>query len=367
MRMRLTVLVAALLVFAVVPAVGADEIYEFPAPVFDIDAAPDGSILVGVNDGGRTIQAINGGEVSTLMEFESATAIQGVSSIGRGNAFITTAGSDLAQDGELYRGAPGKVRMVADLASFEVDNDIDAFAGPQWKDQACEAIDGFSAGPQNNPYHVTTRSGGTALVADAAGNTVLSAKTNGQIDWLAVFTPPIDDDSDDYLIRWFAGDEEDIPCYVQPVPTAVAIAPDGDLYVGELTGALAEGEGLPVGMSRVWRIDSGASHVVCSEKAEDATSGCELFADGFTSIIDVTFGPDGRLYVAEYDEMSWIAAFVPGLPGGGTINACDLGGTCEEVATGLEFASAITFDKWGNLWVLENNIFGPTVRMLDLP
>lgn len=250
-----------------------------------------------------------------------------------------------------------------------------------WKDQRCEFIDGFSTGPQNNPFHVTTLSGSTALVADAAGNTLLSAKTNGVIDWVAVFTPPTDGNGE-WLIRFHQDmvDEdtpivgEPIPCYVQPVPTSVAIGPNGDLYVGELTGTLAfqEEEGFtslfPIGLSRVWKIDAGASHVVCSERPEHATGGCELFADGFTSIIDVAFGPDGRLYVVEYDEASWLGG-ITGFAEGGTINACDPSGSCTVVTSGLEFPSAITFDKSGHLWLLENNATGatPTVRRVSLP
>lgn len=360
--------VATMLV-ALVPAAGADEQYEFESPVYDIAAAPDGSILVGENGGDAfTVKEIRRGEVGLVAEIDAPTAINGLATIGRGNFFLTTMGSDLAQDGELWRVSRGSVREVADLAAFELDNDPDAFAGPQWKDQACEAIDGFSAGPQNNPFHLTALSGGTALVADAAGNTLLSATTSGAIDWLALFTPPVDTDGD-WLIRWFAGENEDIPCYVQPVPTSVAIGPDGDYFVGELTGA-TEGLTLPIGLSRVWRIQAGANNVVCSQT--DPAPDCELLIDGLTSVIDLAFGPDGLLYVVEYDANSWIAAFVPVLVAGGNISAYDpdTGALVRVVASELDFPSAITFDEWGNLWLLENDdIAGvtPTVRQLDIP
>ncbi|HUG08001.1 MAG TPA: ScyD/ScyE family protein [Acidimicrobiia bacterium] len=388
---RRTVLIlataVAAMLLALVPAAGADEQYEFESPVYDIAAAPDGSILVGENGGEAfTVKEIRKGEIGLVAEIDAETPIQGLSAIGRANFFLTTSGTDLAQNGELWRVSRGVAREVADLAAFERNNDPDAFEGPMWKDQRCEFIDGFSTGPQNNPFHVTTLSGSTVLVADAAGNTLLSAKTNGAIDWVAVFTPPTDGNGE-WLIRFHQDmvDEdtpivgEPIPCYVQPVPTSVAIGPDGDLYVGELMGTLAfqEEEGLssllPIGLSRVWKIDAGASHVVCSERPEHATGGCELFADGFTSIIDLEFGPDGKLYVVEYDEASWLAPFLSIAAEGGTIHACDLGANCEVVASELEFPSAITFDKRGNLWLLENNdtraIMGnpPTVRVLDLP
>lgn len=346
----------------------ADGPFAFPAPVYDIAATPSGSILVGLNNGGtRSIQIINNGEISTMATVDVATDIQGIAVVGDGNAFFTTGGSDLAQNGELYRISQGNVRMVADLAAFERNHDPDATAGPMWKKQACEAIDGFNAGPQNNPFKVTAASGGKVLVPDAAGNTLLSATTSGKIDWLAIFTPPLNANGD-YMIRWEA--DEATPCYVQPVPTSVAIAPNGDVYVGELTGALSEQDGLPIGLSRVWKIRAGAEHVVCSEK--DPSPNAEVFINGLTSVIDIAFGPDGLLYVVEYDRSSWIASFVPGLASGGRVSAYNsTGELVKTVASDLQFPSAITFDKGGHLWVLENNAtFGvtgknPTVRRLN--
>ena len=341
--------------------------FEFSAPVYDIATTPDGAVLVGLNSGDmKEIQIIRNGKISTMSKFEADNNIQGIATIGAGNAFVTTAGSDLAQTGALYRVSQGNARMVADLGAFERENDPDAYEGLMWKNQLCEATDGFSAGPQNNPFKVAALSGNTALVADAAGNTLLSATTTGEVDWKAIFTPPTDDEGN-YLVRWFAGDDADIPCYVQPVPTSVAVGPDGYIYVGELTGAVSEEAGLPIGLSRVWKIPADATHVVCSEDSGP----CEVIVDGLTSVIDIAIGPDGRLYVVEFDEMSWIASFVDGLAAGGTITSYDLDGSNEEVvATGLSFPSAISFDKKGNLWLLENNSialpgYPPTVRMLE--
>jgi hypothetical protein len=36
-----------------------------------------------------------------------------------------------------------------------------------------------------------------------------------------------------------------------------------------------------------------------------------VVADGFTSIVDLTFGPDGTLYDVELDEASWAALEFP--------------------------------------------------------
>lgn len=70
--------------------------------------------------------------------------------------------------------------------------------------------------------------------------------------------------------------------------------------------------------------------------------------------------------MVEYDANSWLSVILGAPLGGGRISRCDTGtGVCEVVATDLMLPSAITFDKWGNLWLLEKNVVAPTVRMLD--
>lgn len=331
--------------------------YEFEGVVFDISATPDGSIMVGLNSGeSRSIQLIKNGEIRTLHEVETNTNIQGVQSIGTGNAFFTTGGSDLAEDGELYRISNGKLRMVADLGKFEQENDPDAFEGLQWKNQLCEEEGEFSAGPQNNPFKVTALDGGTALIGDAAGNTILQATTSGHIDYKAILTPPLNENGE-FMVLF---EHDGLTCYVQPVATSVAVGPDGYIYAGELIGAVPDG--LPIGLSRVWKFPADAKNLVCSEL--NGSENCHLLIDGLTSIIDLEISPDGLLYVVEYDENSWLAPFIF-TEFSGTISAYDLQGNLIKTATDLELPSAITFDKKGNLWVLEKNIFGPTVRMMD--
>ena len=53
-------------------------------------------------------------------------------------------------------------------------------------------------------------------------------------------------------------------------------------------------------------------------------------------IVDLTFGPDGTLYVVEIDEASWAAVEFGVGALGGTVNACNpTTWTCSQVATGL--------------------------------
>ncbi|MEW5992637.1 MAG: hypothetical protein AB1736_15020, partial [Chloroflexota bacterium] len=76
-------------------------------------------------------------------------------------------------------------------------------------------------------------------------------------------------------------------------------------------------------------------------------------ADGFTSIVDLNFGPDGTLYATERDEASCGRSEVFQAPTGGTINACAWGSfrlDCDEVATGLPIQMSTTIDKDGTLW-----------------
>lgn len=363
-------------------AQSAGQVYEFAPPVFDIAAAPNGNILVAETVFPAVPEGV-GGTMSTIKEIRRTgpggvrdvtdmttlpgSPVNGLAMIGARSFFATSGGKDTALAAGVWHVTPGGQSLIGDVEAFETTVDPDANEGPQWKVTACEESPPFSAGPQSNPYHLERLRGGTALVADAAGNSLLEANMNGRLDWVAVFTPPTetgqssDDPADWMVLLSFPG----LDCYVQPVPTAVAIGPDGGYYVGELTGVTPEDIGVgsspTTGLSRVWRIEPGARNVTCP------SADCLQVLGGFTSIIDVAFGPDGMLYVVEYDEANWFAATVLGLGSGGTINACDVGtGGCSIVESGLTLPSAITFDKWGNLWLLENNLAVPTVRQVDL-
>lgn len=338
--------------------------YTFSAPVFDIAATPDGSILVTEGNIIKEISRNGVREIVTIPTVQgegpigvpATTPINGLEPIGRGNFFVTRGGLDLALGAGLFRASRGGARLVADIEAFETAHDPDAEEGPQWKDLECEAAQGFSPGPQSNPFHLTALSGSEVLIGDAAGNTLLWAKTNGEVDWVAVFTPPVDE-SGDFLVEQTL--EDGTECFVQPVPTSIAIGADGAYYVGELTGAAAP----PLDVARVWRIEPGSRHVVCP------SANCQVVISGLTAVIDVAFGPDGLLYVVEYDRNGWLAPLVPAIPlAGGTISRCDVStGACSIVEDILTLPGAITFDKSGNLWVVENNIIDPVVRRVDLP
>jgi hypothetical protein len=84
-------------------------------------------------------------------------------------------------------------------------------------------------------------------------------------------------------------------------------------------------------------------------------------------VIDLEFGPDGLLYVLEYDEAGWFATFNPMTVTNGTINRCDVStmpATCTVVVNDLVLPGAITFDSKGDLWVVERNVTTPEVRRI---
>ena len=274
-------------------------------------AAPNGDIMVAdlfAGVGSRT-----GGLGIAL------PGVTDIGPIGRGALWATVGPDDgnttFEDRGQaLYRASKGTNRKIANLFAFENAHNPDGL------------------GIDSNPYDVEPLGGRAALVVDAAGNDLLRVDNRGRVDVLAVFPK---------------GDPVPVPfppgaLAPESVPTSVAIGPDGHYYVGELTGFPAA-----PGISSIWRVAPGASWADCpSDDCQKAFDG------GFTSIIDLAFGPDGQLYVAELDESTWLA-FTPGgpAPTGGTINRCDLGaGSCSVVADGIFFLTAITFGTDGTLW-----------------
>lgn len=317
----------------------ADDIH-LPAatPVFGLSTAPDGSYLV--SDVGSGVFEIRKGSSSPVAQLPGATDVV---AIGRGVMFAITS-EGFGGDGRLYRASRGNLREIADLVAFEEDENPDG---------------GII---ESNPFNVVVDNGGRAIIADAAGNSLLAADQQGHVEWIA--TVPDELVSTDNAKAIFGcPDSGAPPCGLPPmlpaqgVLTSVAIAPDGAYYVGELKGFPA-----PTGESRVWRIKPGAHHAQCGASAD-----CEVFADGFTSIIDLAIGPDGTLYVVEFDEASWLAAeFGQGI--GGSVNACDTStGTCTEIATGLPLVTAATVGKDGRVSVVINALIPGAAAIRTLP
>lgn len=323
--------VASLVLATPVSAVELPDSQTYATPAFHVSAAPGGSLFVA--DAGAGIVELRKGASSMLAELPGVTD---VAAIGRGSLFATTGGGPETPPGtaQLFRVSNGRTALVADLRDFEATVNPDG----------SEIID-------TNPFSVVALNGGRALVADAGGNVLLTVANDGSIDWVALFPEEIVSTAN---IQSLAGCPEAAPevafaCGLppmmpaQPVPTSVAIGPDGAFYVGELKGFPG-----PTGESRVWRIEPGALHADCG-----TSPACSVVADGFTSIVDLNFGADGTLYVTELDEASWAAIEIFGTVTGGTVNACNVtSGACSVVATGLPMAMSATPAADGGLYAL---------------
>jgi hypothetical protein len=125
--------------------------------------------------------------------------------------------------------------------------------------------------------------GGQRAIADAGANALLAVDRRARVRTLAVFPPvlaPLPDGS------------AQIPA--DPVPTSVTRGPDGAYYVGQLVGFP-----FPEGAAKVWRVPF--------EGGEP-----EVFAEGFTHITDLDFGPDGSLYVLQLSTRSFLAGDLTG-------------------------------------------------------
>ncbi len=337
------VTLAGVVALLAAPAV-AGALGGFQGPLFGLGTAPNGDLLVADASTG-IITVKNDSIVRTI----SRPGVTDVSAIGSGTFWVTTgAGADPTADtGQgLWRVSNGGSRLIVNLFAFE------------------EAVnpDGHIPGhdvPDSNPFDVQSLGGGAALVVDAGGNDLLHVNNRGQVKVLAVFPDEVVSTQNIKDLADCPPDSMDFPCFLpemmpaEAVPTSVAIGPDGWYYVGELKGFPG-----PTGESRIWKVAPNATGADCPNPR------CVLVFDGgFTSIIDLAFGPDGNLYVAELDEASWAAVEIFGTPVGGTINSCDLSSKmCVEVATDIIELTAITFGKDGSLWATRNavsGVFGP--------
>ena len=313
-------------------------VYPFASPVFGLAAAPDGSLLAA--DAGSGVYEIRNGQFGQVASLPGVTD---VAPLGRGDMFALTS-PGFGGEGKLYRISRGSTHEVADILAFE------------------ESVNPDGGIIESNPFDVAALTGGTALVADAAGNSLLIVDARGQVDWVATLPNELVSTANAKQIFGCPGSgvppcglPEMIPA--QAVATSIAIGPDGAYYVGELKGFPA-----PTGESRVWRIEPGTRHAICG-----SSPACQVVADGFTSIVDLTFGPDGTLYVVELDEASWLA-MEEGVGVGGSINACDpQTWTCEQVATGLPMLTSATVDRAGTVYVVTNALIPGAVDVSPLP
>ncbi|MGE5402711.1 MAG: ScyD/ScyE family protein [Ignavibacteriales bacterium] len=114
------------------------------------------------------------------------------------------------------------------------------------------------------------------------------------------------------------------------VPTSIAYW-RGNFYVGNLTTIP-----FPAGAAKILKISMDGKQV-------------SDYATGFTTILGLRFDILGRLYVLETSTSTGQPPFL--FPNSGKIKRINHPGSVEEIASGLNFPTAMTFGPDGNLYV----------------
>jgi hypothetical protein len=211
--------------------------------------------------------------------------------------------------------------VEAAFGPFEADHNPDHGVGTDVSYGQEQAID-------SDPYSVVAYRGGYA-VADAGGNDVLWVSPEDEISMLAVL-PTIS-------VRAAAGvygskQKHPIEAKAQAVPDALAVGPDGDLYVGELGGTPDD-----LGTSSVYRISANDS--------------LDRYATGFSAIGDIAFDSQGRLMVLEIDKDGLYNAFSSHPASGAIIRVAADGLKTTVASTGLNFATGLAVASDGTVYV----------------
>lgn len=308
--------------FTVLPAAAQADPSFYSSPLFGIAAAPGDHLLV-ADSGQGVVDADDGSLVAGLPNVTDIAPIAGTDDL-----WATVSGD--VGDQALYRIHNGVPRQVADLYAYEAKHNP------------------HPADVDSNPFDVVDLGGGAALVADAGGNDLLKVDKHGKVKLVAVLPDEVVSTANiKSLVGCPAGPPDfcDLPPMIpaEPVATSIAIGPDGAYYVGELKGFPA-----PTGESRVWRIAPHARNARCGHSPL-----CKVAFDDFTSIIDLAFGPDGRLYVAQIDDASWAAVEITEGVGalGGSVHACNLTtSSCQTVVSGVPILTSIAFRDDDSLW-----------------
>jgi hypothetical protein len=324
---------------------GSDKVIDgFAGPLFGLTAVGPTQLLVADSSVG-TIPVGRNGRPGAPVPLPGVTDMS-ADPFGTGTLWAVTGaigGPGVGTENDTGQGVHlivrGKAQKIANLFAFEQANNPHTAAPPN--------------APDSNPYDIQALGPHAAVLVDAGGNDLLRVDRNGNLKLMAVFPDEVVPTANIKSLAGcpasgasFCSLPDAIPA--QPVPTSIAIDKRGYIYVGELKGFPA-----PSGESNIWRISPNASGARCGSSPDCV----KVFDGGFTSIIDLAFGPDGLLYVTELDEGSWAAVEIFGTPHGGTINACSVQkGFCYEVEDDIPVPTAIAFDKTGALWSTRNSL-----------
>ena len=242
----------------------------------------------------------------------AATGPNSISFVGTGNGqMLIGLGAEAAARNGLGPKAAlfGRVLQVNVAGGWKTGADVAAF----------EALNNpVSGGADSNPYGVAALPS-RHIVADAGANALFEVAANGTMRTLAIFPA-----------RMVQFNGASFP--MQAVPTTVAEGPDGWLYVGQLTGFP-----FPVGAANVYRVPP-----------QGGTP--QVFASGFTNIINLAFDARGTLYVLQIGS-GFAGRGGPPLSPPGRLIRVDANGSQTVVYDGLFYPGGLAIGPDGAAYV----------------
>lgn len=352
----------ALLVATALPAsaTGSDPLADDLTTPLGFAVASDGTLYVAEAFAGRLTQVTANGDHTEIASAPPGSGTAGVATTTNGWVYYTlTLPPERGTPPEtaLARVKPGGTpQILASLSDYEEQNnpDADNVYGLLKKNKCfydAKALSDFLGPPrykggiESNPYAVADDVYGGAVVADAAGNSIVRV-LDGKVSTVAVLPPikqildkptlrkevrrinrKLERQGKDRIPRSSLDTCIGKPYASNPVPTDVEVGPDGNYYVSTLPGFPEA-----AGTSRVFRINalSGAVRTV---------------AKGFTGGVDLAVAEDGTIYVAE------LFAF--------QVSRIDPGDSTASTSTFVECPTAVEISKAGDVLVAEGAICGP--------
>ena len=281
----------------------------------DLSVAPDGGILVAESFRGALTRVAKDGTTTTVASVPDGFLAGVDARRSPQRAYVASGGFETNRPyTALVRvDHRGRTSRLADLLAYETEKNPDGRVryGFRGLEPACaEQVPDYAGGPEgydgiveSNPYAVAAVPGGW-VVADAAGNTLISVRSNGAVSTLAVLptfeqvitqemvdaaneetaafndsNPP--EEPDQALLPDCVAGETHV---FEPVPTDVELGRDGKVYVSTLTG----GPESPAfgARSRIFRVDRRTGSVT-------------QIGGGFAAAVDLAVTPEGAVYVAE--------------------------------------------------------------------
>ncbi|MBW4592888.1 MAG: ScyD/ScyE family protein [Brasilonema angustatum HA4187-MV1] len=256
--------------------------------------------------------------------------------------------------GQLYKVDlnTGSLTSLADFASYEAKNNPDG----------TDLI--------SNPYAFAIK-GDTAYVVDGGGNSIYSVGLDGSgIKNVAAIPQKIISLSTDQfptlpegttdptggapLPPGYTRASNGLPVSNQSVPTGIAVAPDGSLTLSEYTYFP-----YPEKEARILKVDPD-------------TLQTQVLADGFTQLTGVTYDSDGNLYALQHiNQSEWKAIQQGGVITGdisGSVIEIAKDGTRKTIwsGDGLEAASELTFGPDGDLYISNRARLAGTSQVIKI-